>query len=153
MKILSFDVGIKNLAFCLNNQNDKLIEDWGILNISIDPQCDHGNLFQGTGIKSRNLRSDLFFLERRSLSSYSLPFYFDDWNHNGSLWSRTIPKTGSTDCISCFPDSCLEYPDMLCRSFDNSDARGSGSEKNLPWHYVFRGTDQYHFELLPHSYF
>ena len=41
MRVLSFDVGIKNLAFCLINQNDKLIEDWGILNISIDPQCDH----------------------------------------------------------------------------------------------------------------
>ena len=62
-------------------------------------------------------------------------------------------KTGSTDCVFCFPDSCLEYPDLLCRSFDNSDARGSGSEKNLPWHHAFRGTDQYHLELLPHSYF
>lgn len=41
MKILSFDVGIKNLAFCLIDQNDKLIEDWGILNISIDSLCNH----------------------------------------------------------------------------------------------------------------
>jgi hypothetical protein len=41
MRVLSFDVGIKNLAFCLLNQNDKLIEDWGILNICVDPLCDH----------------------------------------------------------------------------------------------------------------
>ena len=39
MKVLSFDVGIKNLAFCL--LNDKLIEDWGILNICIDEMCEH----------------------------------------------------------------------------------------------------------------
>ena len=41
MKILSFDVGIKNLAYCLLNSENNSIEDWGILNISIDPTCDH----------------------------------------------------------------------------------------------------------------
>ena len=39
MKILSFDVGIKNLSFCV--LNDKVIEDWGILNICTDDVCDH----------------------------------------------------------------------------------------------------------------
>lgn len=39
MKILSFDVGIKNLSFCV--LNDKIIEDWGILNICTDDVCDH----------------------------------------------------------------------------------------------------------------
>ena len=39
MKILSFDVGIKNLSFCL--LNDDVIEDWGILNICTDDVCDH----------------------------------------------------------------------------------------------------------------
>ena len=39
MKILSFDVGIKNLSFCL--LNNKVIEDWGILNICTDDICDH----------------------------------------------------------------------------------------------------------------
>jgi hypothetical protein len=39
MKILSFDVGIKNLSYCL--LNDKVIEDWGILNISTDDVCEH----------------------------------------------------------------------------------------------------------------
>ena len=39
MKILSFDVGIKNLSFCL--LNDTVIEDWGILNISTDDVCEH----------------------------------------------------------------------------------------------------------------
>jgi hypothetical protein len=38
MKILSFDVGIKNLAYCL--LNNEQIEDWGILNICIDVQCE-----------------------------------------------------------------------------------------------------------------
>jgi hypothetical protein len=41
MKILSFDVGIKNLAYCLLNSDDKSIDDWGIINISVDPTCDH----------------------------------------------------------------------------------------------------------------
>ena len=40
-KILSFDVGIKNLAYCLLDCDTKSIEDWGILNISVDPVCDH----------------------------------------------------------------------------------------------------------------
>lgn len=40
-KILSFDVGIKNLAYCLIDYDTKSIEDWGILNISVDPVCDH----------------------------------------------------------------------------------------------------------------
>jgi len=41
MKVLSFDVGIKNLAYCLLDSDNKSIEDWGILNISVDPVCDH----------------------------------------------------------------------------------------------------------------
>ena len=49
MKILSFDVGIKNLAFCLLNDDDYIIEDWGILNISVEPTCQHCN--QKTGVQ------------------------------------------------------------------------------------------------------
>ena len=45
MKILSFDVGIKNLSFCV--LNDGVIEDWGILNICIDDVCDHKNAKTG----------------------------------------------------------------------------------------------------------
>ena len=45
MKILSFDVGIKNLSFCL--LNDSIIEDWGILNICTDDVCDHKNAKTG----------------------------------------------------------------------------------------------------------
>ena len=41
MKLLSFDVGIKNLAYCLIDSEKDTIEDWGILNISVDPVCDH----------------------------------------------------------------------------------------------------------------
>tara|TARA_B100002019_G_C21136702_1_gene531057 strand:- start:146 stop:820 length:675 start_codon:yes stop_codon:yes gene_type:complete len=39
MKILSFDVGIKNLSFCLLEED--IIKDWGILNICTDDVCDH----------------------------------------------------------------------------------------------------------------
>ena len=48
MKVLSFDVGIKNLAFCLLNDKDYTIEDWGILNISVEPVCQHCNQKTGT---------------------------------------------------------------------------------------------------------
>ena len=41
MKVLSFDVGIKNLAYCLLDDANDTIEDWGILNISADPVCEH----------------------------------------------------------------------------------------------------------------
>lgn len=41
MKVLSFDVGIKNLAYCLLDDAKNTIEDWGILNISADPVCSH----------------------------------------------------------------------------------------------------------------
>jgi len=41
MKILSFDVGIKNLAYCQLDSETNCILDWGILNISVDPTCEH----------------------------------------------------------------------------------------------------------------
>ena len=41
MKLLSFDVGIKNLAYCLIDETHQTIEDWGILNISSEPVCEH----------------------------------------------------------------------------------------------------------------
>ena len=47
MKILSFDVGIKNLAYCLIDNKDYTIEDWGIINISVDPVCSHCNKQNG----------------------------------------------------------------------------------------------------------
>ena len=41
MKYLSFDVGIKNLAYCSLNQ-DKKILDWGIINLNKNPLCQCG---------------------------------------------------------------------------------------------------------------
>ena len=41
MKYLSFDVGIKKLAYCSLN-NDKKILDWGIINLNKDPKCQCG---------------------------------------------------------------------------------------------------------------
>jgi len=43
MKILSFDVGIKNLAYCLLDTDNLTIDDWNIINISVDPVCEHTN--------------------------------------------------------------------------------------------------------------
>tara|TARA_B100000214_G_C23777926_1_gene539915 strand:+ start:47 stop:730 length:684 start_codon:yes stop_codon:yes gene_type:complete len=47
MKILSFDVGIKNLAYCLIDDQHYTIEDWGVINISVDPVCCHCNKTNG----------------------------------------------------------------------------------------------------------
>ena len=41
MKYLSFDVGIKNLAFCSLDDN-KTILDWGIINLDKNPICQCG---------------------------------------------------------------------------------------------------------------
>tara|TARA_B100000902_G_C27314163_1_gene920207 strand:+ start:644 stop:1324 length:681 start_codon:yes stop_codon:yes gene_type:complete len=41
MKLVSFDVGIKNLAYCCIHSEDHSIQDWGIVNISVEPVCDH----------------------------------------------------------------------------------------------------------------
>ena len=38
MEYLSFDVGIKNLAYCNLDENKK-IKQWGILNLNEDPLC------------------------------------------------------------------------------------------------------------------
>ena len=43
MSLLSFDIGIKNLSYCLLNKSTQEIVDWGILNISCDKLCDHVN--------------------------------------------------------------------------------------------------------------
>ena len=42
MSILSFDIGIKNLAFCQLSKNEEIM-DWGIINISCDCMCEHKN--------------------------------------------------------------------------------------------------------------
>ena len=41
MKYLSFDVGIKNLAYCSLDENKKIL-DWGIINLNKDPKCQCG---------------------------------------------------------------------------------------------------------------
>ena len=41
MKILSFDIGIKNLAYCLLESENFTIEDWGIINISVNHECQY----------------------------------------------------------------------------------------------------------------
>tara|TARA_B110000858_G_C17372443_1_gene280085 strand:- start:91 stop:327 length:237 start_codon:yes stop_codon:yes gene_type:complete len=41
MKYLSFDVGIKNLAYCSLDSSKKIL-DWGIINLNRDPICQCG---------------------------------------------------------------------------------------------------------------
>ena len=41
MKYLSFDVGIKNLAYCSLDDSKKIL-DWGIINLNRDPKCQCG---------------------------------------------------------------------------------------------------------------
>ena len=44
MKIISFDVGIKNMAYCvlsIDNENQFIIEDWNILNLMDAPPLPH----------------------------------------------------------------------------------------------------------------
>ena len=47
MKIISWDIGIKNLAYCImeeniNNKNIPiLIHDWNIINLALDDKCDY----------------------------------------------------------------------------------------------------------------
>ena len=41
MKVLSFDIGIKNLAYCVIEDTTHTIESWGILNISAEESCSH----------------------------------------------------------------------------------------------------------------
>ena len=43
MSLLSFDIGIKNLAYCVLCKQTQHIQDWGILNISCDDICEHTN--------------------------------------------------------------------------------------------------------------
>ena len=42
MSILSFDIGIKNLAYCHITKEKKIL-DWGIINISCNKTCEHCN--------------------------------------------------------------------------------------------------------------
>ena len=43
MSLLSFDIGIKNLSYCVLCKNEKKIKDWGIINLSLDAICSHVN--------------------------------------------------------------------------------------------------------------
>ena len=36
MKVLSFDIGIKNLSYCIVCKDTQKIHDWGIINIAND---------------------------------------------------------------------------------------------------------------------
>ena len=40
MEYLSFDVGIKNLAYCCLDGENKSIKQWGIINLNENPICD-----------------------------------------------------------------------------------------------------------------
>ena len=41
MKLISFDIGIKNLAYCVIDSDTCCILDWGVLDISTCDKCEH----------------------------------------------------------------------------------------------------------------
>ena len=58
MKVLSFDIGIKNLSYCLVCKDTKKIDDWGIINISCDDECQHINTKNNKCDKKASFISD-----------------------------------------------------------------------------------------------
>jgi hypothetical protein len=106
MKILSFDVGIKNLAYCLIESTDATesteatytIDAWGILTISPEPVCSHQ-------LPSRQCENTAKFLvgethlcpSHRKLKSYR------------EAKAKKIPK---------LPNSVFEHGKNIARRFD-----------------------------------
>mgnify|MGYP001285636025 CR=1 FL=1 len=58
MKVLSFDIGIKNLSYCLVCKDSKKIYDWGIINICCDDECQHINTKNNKCDKKASFISD-----------------------------------------------------------------------------------------------
>jgi hypothetical protein len=83
MKLLSFDVGIKNLAYCLIDDEKNTIEDWGILNISVDPVCDHVM----KGLKSCDKTAKVVIDQTKICASHQKLKCYRDKS------SKKIPKT------------------------------------------------------------
>jgi len=78
MKILSFDVGIKNLAFCLiekSDNNNYKIEKWDIINLCGDvPKCCYVNKNKCCKNKAKYFKNDLYSCKSHAKNyEYTLP--------------------------------------------------------------------------------
>ena len=58
MSVLSFDIGIKNLSYCIVCKDTKKIQDWGIINISCNKECEHINTKNNKCDKKATFRND-----------------------------------------------------------------------------------------------
>lgn len=74
VKIISFDVGIKNLAYCSleSNESGVIIHDWGIINIieDINPLCSH------TIRKKKCTREAHYMIKPLNDKTSNQPIYF-----------------------------------------------------------------------------
>lgn len=78
MKVLSFDVGIKNLAYCLINKNEDNfnIEDWGIINLDDDrKKCTIINKKNNKCSKTATYYNDTNYYCNKCKKKYVLPTF------------------------------------------------------------------------------
>jgi hypothetical protein len=105
MNILSIDVGIKNLAYCLieYNNNELIIKDWDIINISNNINIKHNCSF----ISSKSCKSlakfkkndEYFCMKHAKKSNYMFP------NNNWKLNKlKNIPKDKLIELGNTFDD-------------------------------------------------
>ena len=71
MKIASFDIGIKNLAFCIYDNESKKILDWGIINLAEKfinelPRC----VTVKKGIKCNKIAINYILTDNKSKLNY-----------------------------------------------------------------------------------
>lgn len=99
MKVVSFDVGIKNLAYCVFVYEEKrlCVQDWGIVNLldqpkSVQPLCNHVMTKQGAqSICSRNAKyrkDDAFLCEIHAKSCAKR----QSWTFEKKEWSKSSLK-------------------------------------------------------------
>tara|TARA_B110000285_G_scaffold231990_1_gene302011 strand:- start:11203 stop:12159 length:957 start_codon:yes stop_codon:yes gene_type:complete len=88
MKLISFDVGIKNMAYCIldHSENGTFIDKWGILNLmeddNISHKCDCMNIPKSKkaspkecGKKAKYIKNDKYYCEKhaKECSQYMIP--------------------------------------------------------------------------------
>ena len=71
MKLISFDIGIKNMAYCIfsTDQNTLIVQDWGILNllekeeIAQKCSCELKSSKNPCSRKAKYVKNEMFFCE------------------------------------------------------------------------------------------
>ena len=99
MKVVSFDVGIKNLAYCVfvYEENRIIVQDWGIVNLLDEAKveqhpCNHCITKQGTpslcGKKAKYRKDDAFLCEIHAKSCAKR----QSWTFEKKEWSKSSLK-------------------------------------------------------------